>query len=147
MDCSPPGSSAHGILQARILEWVAIPFSRGTALTQGLNPGLLHCRQIPYHLRQQKSPMTEHHPKEMHPLRSLCLRKLNKLSLNSPSTLGGGLKFCPISKCMHGLFVPIMTSVSLIPAFFPCQPGPSASSSALFSMHKISHPHNMLWGV
>ena len=27
--CSPPGSSAHGILQARILEWVAIHFSRG----------------------------------------------------------------------------------------------------------------------
>ena len=29
VDCSPPGSSAHGILQARILEWVAISFSRG----------------------------------------------------------------------------------------------------------------------
>ena len=29
MDCSPPGSSVHGILKARILEWVAIPFSRG----------------------------------------------------------------------------------------------------------------------
>ena len=28
MDCSPPGSSVHGILQARILEWVAISFSR-----------------------------------------------------------------------------------------------------------------------
>ena len=28
MDYSPPGSSVHGILQARILEWVAIPFSR-----------------------------------------------------------------------------------------------------------------------
>ena len=28
-DSSPPGSSVHGILQARILEWVAIPFSRG----------------------------------------------------------------------------------------------------------------------
>ena len=27
MDCSPPGSSLHGILQARILEWVAISFS------------------------------------------------------------------------------------------------------------------------
>ena len=27
MDCSPPGSSVHEILQARILEWVAIPFS------------------------------------------------------------------------------------------------------------------------
>ena len=30
MDCSPPGSSVHGILQARILERVAIPFSRGS---------------------------------------------------------------------------------------------------------------------
>ena len=29
MDCSPPGSSVHGIPQTRILEWVAIPFSRG----------------------------------------------------------------------------------------------------------------------
>ena len=29
MDCNPPGSSVHGILEARILEWVAIPFSRG----------------------------------------------------------------------------------------------------------------------
>ena len=28
IDCSPPGSSVHGILQARILEWVSIPFSR-----------------------------------------------------------------------------------------------------------------------
>ena len=30
-DCSPPGSSVHGILQARILEWVAISFSRGSS--------------------------------------------------------------------------------------------------------------------
>ena len=28
MDCSLPGSSVHGILQVRILEWVAIPFSK-----------------------------------------------------------------------------------------------------------------------
>ena len=31
MDCSPPDSSLHGILQARILKWVAIPFSRGSS--------------------------------------------------------------------------------------------------------------------
>ena len=31
MDCSPPGSSVHGILQARIPEWVTIPFSRGSS--------------------------------------------------------------------------------------------------------------------
>ena len=30
-DCSPPGSSVHGILQASILEWVAISFSRGSS--------------------------------------------------------------------------------------------------------------------
>ena len=31
VDCSPPGSSVHGILQARKLEWVAMPFSRGSS--------------------------------------------------------------------------------------------------------------------
>ena len=34
MDCSPPGSSVHGILQARILEWLAIPLSRGSSQTR-----------------------------------------------------------------------------------------------------------------
>ena len=32
MDCSPPGSSVNEILRARILEWVAIPFSGGSSL-------------------------------------------------------------------------------------------------------------------
>ena len=31
IDCGPPGSSVHGILQVRILEWIAIPFSRGSS--------------------------------------------------------------------------------------------------------------------
>ena len=103
MNCSPPGSSVHGTLQARILEWVAISFShtvgrfftiwataredqvkviqssqlfathglyspwsspgqntgvashsllQGIFPTQGSNPGLLHCRQVPYQLRE-----------------------------------------------------------------------------------------------
>ena len=128
-DCSPPGSSVHGILQARILEWIAFSFSRGSSQprdwtwvscvadrfftfwatgktfntyvcvlvaysyltfqprglepisllypwnslgrntgvgcqsllqgifpTQGLNLGLLHCRQILYHQSHQGSP-------------------------------------------------------------------------------------------
>ena len=46
MDCSSKGSTVHGILQTRILEYplesVAIPFSRGLIPTQELNPGLLH---------------------------------------------------------------------------------------------------------
>ena len=48
IDCSPPGSSVHGILQARILEWVAISFSKGTFPALGSNPNLSHCRQILY---------------------------------------------------------------------------------------------------
>ena len=31
MGCSPPSSSVHGILQTRVLEWVATPFSRGSS--------------------------------------------------------------------------------------------------------------------
>ena len=36
-DCSPPGSSAHGILQAGILEWVAVPSSRGSSQPRNQN--------------------------------------------------------------------------------------------------------------
>ena len=68
MECSLPSSSAHGIRQVRMIEWVATPSSRGILLTQGLNLGLLHGRQIVYHLSHQgrshqvellKSPRTE----------------------------------------------------------------------------------------
>ena len=37
-DSNPPGSPVQGFLQARILEWVAMPFSRGIFLTLGSNP-------------------------------------------------------------------------------------------------------------
>ena len=37
MDCSPSSSSVHGILQARVLEWVTVPSSRGIFSTQGWN--------------------------------------------------------------------------------------------------------------
>ena len=54
--CQAPLSM--GILQARILEWVAISFFRGIFPNQGLNPGLLHCRQelAIYCLSHQGSP-------------------------------------------------------------------------------------------
>ena len=56
MNCSLQGSSVHGILQARILEWVAIPFSRGSSLPRD-RTCLLHFRQILYHLSHQGSPI------------------------------------------------------------------------------------------
>ena len=57
--CSSPVSSVHGTLQARILEWVARhSLLQGISPTQGSNLGLLHCRQILYHVNHQGSPKT-----------------------------------------------------------------------------------------
>ena len=55
MCCSLPGSSVHGILQARILERVAVPFSRGSSQPRDQNPSLPHCRQTPHLLSHQGS--------------------------------------------------------------------------------------------
>ena len=49
VDCSPPGSSVHGISQARVLEWVAISLLQGIFLTQGLSPCLLHWQVVLHH--------------------------------------------------------------------------------------------------
>ena len=43
MDCSPPGSSIHGILQARILEWVAVPSSRGSSWPRDPTVSYISC--------------------------------------------------------------------------------------------------------
>ena len=67
VDCRPPGSSACGILQARILDWsisisivdwrISIYFLlQGIFRTQRSNPSLLHCRQILYFLSHRGSP-------------------------------------------------------------------------------------------
>ena len=53
--CDPMDYTVQGIRQVRILEWVAFPFSR-VFPTQGLNPGLLHCRRILYQLSHKGSP-------------------------------------------------------------------------------------------
>ena len=80
MHCSLPGSSIHGICQARVLEWDAIAFSDGLyspwispgqntgvgsfSLLQGIfptqesNPDLPHCRRILYQLSHKGSPRT-----------------------------------------------------------------------------------------
>ena len=55
--CDPMEYTVRGILQARILEWVAFPFSRGIFLTQGSDPGLPNCRQILYQLSHKEVGM------------------------------------------------------------------------------------------
>ena len=56
-DCSLPGSSVHGIFQARILEWVAISFSRGSSRPRDRTRVSLHCRKTLYCLSYQGSPI------------------------------------------------------------------------------------------
>ena len=56
VDCSPPGSSVHGILQARILEWVTMPSSRGSP-DHGSNSDLLHCSQTQTHFLQLQASL------------------------------------------------------------------------------------------
>ena len=52
--CDPPGSSVHGVLQARTLEWGAIPLLQGIFPTQGSNPGLLCRKRILYRLNYRQ---------------------------------------------------------------------------------------------
>ena len=59
MDCSHQAPLSMGILQARILERVAMPSSWGIFPTQGSNPGFPHCRWILYHLSHQGSPCND----------------------------------------------------------------------------------------
>ena len=59
-NCGPPGSSVHGILQARILEWVAVPSSRGSSRPRDRTQvSCISCfvRQVLYHQRHRDSAL------------------------------------------------------------------------------------------
>ena len=63
MNCSPPGSSAHEILYARILEWVAIPFFRRSSQLRDRNPHflcLLHWQAGSLPLAHLRSPFVNY---------------------------------------------------------------------------------------
>ena len=97
--------SAHIILQVRVVEWEAISFSRGSSLTQGLNLGLLHCRQILYHLTHQRSP---------HPiLRTIYIAHiyLTFNNLRERILYNGEKVFPPIPNPTITLFLPIARKV------------------------------------
>ena len=80
MDCSPPGSSVHEALQARVLEWVAIPFSGGSSPPR--DETQVSCViDILYHLSHQGSP------------------KGHALVSNSHQTLWGFACFTPFQVC------------------------------------------------
>ena len=92
MDCSPPGSSVHGISQARILE-VGCHFPlQGIFPIQGSNPSLLHCRWILYH-RSHQLPL-------LHTLNALCPSSVRKsLSVQFSSVSHSCLTLCDPMDC------------------------------------------------
>ena len=57
MDCSPPGSSVRGILEARLLEWVAMPSSRGSSRPRNRTYVSRTGRQILYHCAAWEAPV------------------------------------------------------------------------------------------
>ena len=81
------GSSAHGISQARILEWVAISFFRTSSPTQGSNPHLLNCRQILYRWATRKPPVCQGLNSIRFSYTNLCSHKADKISFKR--RLGG----------------------------------------------------------
>ena len=94
MDCSPPGSSVHGILQARILEGVAISSSRGSSQSRDRTcVSYVSCigRQVLYHYHHLGSPYISPFP----------------LEPPSPSTLShrSGLLQSLSLSCLHVIFL------------------------------------------
>ena len=89
MDYGLPGSSVHRILQARILEWVAITFSRRSSQPRS-NLDLLSCMQILYSLSHQGNPDCRQECKMIQPhwktLRQ-CLLNLNICLLSDLNTI------------------------------------------------------------
>ena len=68
MDCSPPGSSVHGISQARILKWVAIFYSGGSPpTTQVSTQNFLHWLWVLYHWALREAPLWLFQGRESHP--------------------------------------------------------------------------------
>ena len=86
--CPALCDSIHGILQARILEWVASILLQGIFLTQGSNPGLPHYKQILYQLNHKRSP-------EFAIIQSL----LKLMSIESVMPSNHLILCCPFSSC------------------------------------------------
>ena len=88
MDCSPPGSPVHGIFLGKNTGVSCHALLQRIVSTQGSNLGLLHCRQILYHLSYQGSPLW--------PAKGLLLQ--GHLFLHKES---GVLKSCRTGRRIH----------------------------------------------
>ena len=97
--CNPMGYTVHGILQARILEWEDFLLQR-IFPTQGSSPGLLHCKQILYHLSHQGNENQNYKSKQSGwpSLKSpQIINTIEGMEKKEPSfTVGGNINWCSL---------------------------------------------------
>ena len=105
-DCSPPGSSVHGILQARILEWVAIPFSRGSSWPRDRTQVSHIAGRLPFELPRK-------------PLLWYSILKLSQIiNLNKCFILASPAKIISNSKCRGSYQINFSLRVGALTNFF-----------------------------
>ena len=159
MDCSPPGSSVFGILQARILEWVAFPFSRGSSwprdwtrisCVEGKFCTIWATREASlWHICFPTSGMSSTHliglttfsyPSALSPQRSLsslssshrCPTSWAKLGILSPASRGSLI--IPFVLCYNSLFIYVLIDCEL-----------GAWTSSYSSLYTFAH--NSTWCI
>ena len=88
MDCSPPGSSVHGISQGRILEWVVISFSRGSSWSRDQIHISCFSRQILYHWATKEAPSNVNRSDQIKTLLSSSCTRTNSAYTNMNPHLG-----------------------------------------------------------
>ena len=143
MDCSPSGSSVHGIFQARRLEWVAIRFSRGSSQPRDRTQvmctahGLLYCRQILYWMSHQFSSVQFSQSVVSDSLRPHGPQHA-RLPYPSP-TPGVHSNSCPLSRWCHPT---ISSSVVAFSSHFQSFP-----ASGSFQMSQLSTSGGQRIGV
>ena len=128
--CDPMDYTIHGSLQAKILDWVTFPFSRGFSQprdwTQVSNPGLPHCRQILYPLSHNGSPKAYSSVHFSHSVVSNSLRPHGLQHTRPPcpsANPGVYSNSCPLNRCCHPT-----TSSSVVPFSSHLQSFPASGS-------------------
>ena len=99
MDCSLPGSSVHGILQARILEWVAISFSRGSSWARDQTHVSCIDKWILYHWATREAHCMQEYSLINLPSFNLCLR----IGFWENLPVADGTRVVQENKCKKGI--------------------------------------------
>ena len=133
MFCSPPGSSAHGVLQARILEWVATSFSRGSSRPRDLTQVSCIADRFFTSWATREAPGSEYLPCARYFIRCWVIWGFKKIAFPSiealtekENNLMESWSCCFSSICLHPTVlcynspqVPLASQI--IPILFPLQ--------------------------